>query len=61
VPQTEGFYELAGSIHGAGGWVIFGLLALHAGAALKHHFLDRDGTLQRMIPGLDTPSQTPRG
>ncbi len=61
VPQTEGFYELAGSMHGAGGWVILGLLALHAGAALKHHFLDRDGTLQRMIPGLNTPTQTPRG
>lgn len=61
VPQTDAFYELAGSMHGAGGWVILGLLALHAGAALKHHFLDRDGTLQRMIPGLNTPPQTPRG
>ncbi|MCR9128021.1 MAG: cytochrome b [Alphaproteobacteria bacterium] len=58
VPQTEGFYELAGSMHGAGGWVILILLALHAGAALKHHFIDRDGILQRMIPGLNTPPQT---
>lgn len=57
VPQTDGFYELAGSIHGAGGWVIFGLLALHAGAALKHHVLDRDGVLTRMIPGLNVPPQ----
>jgi cytochrome b561 len=57
VPQTDGFYELAGSIHGAGGWVILGLLALHAGAALKHHILDRDGVLTRMIPGLNVPPQ----
>ncbi len=60
VPQTESFYELAGTMHGAGGWVILILLALHAGAALKHHFVDRDGVLQRMIPGLNTPPQTPR-
>lgn len=57
VPQTEAFQGLAGSIHGAGGWVIFALLALHAGAALKHHFIDRDGVLKRMIPGLNTPDQ----
>ncbi len=56
-PQTDQFYELASSIHGAGGWVILTLLALHAGAALKHHVLDRDGVLQRMIPGLNVPSQ----
>lgn len=57
VPQTTEFYEFAGSVHGAGGWVILALLALHAGAALKHHFIDRDGVLQRMIPGLNTPPQ----
>ena len=27
------------------------LVAAHAGAALKHQFLDRDGTLKRMIWG----------
>jgi len=25
-------------------------VAGHAGAALKHHFIDRDGTLRRMAP-----------
>ena len=57
VPQTEAFQGFAGSVHGAGGWVILVLLALHAGAALKHHFLDRDGVLTRMIPGLNIPPQ----
>jgi cytochrome b561 len=50
VPQTEGFFEFAGSMHSAGGWVILVLLALHAGAALKHEFVDKDGVLARMIP-----------
>lgn len=58
VPQTEGFAELSGSVHGAAGWVILILLALHAGAALKHHLIDRDGVLARMIPGLNIPPQT---
>ncbi|WP_041376796.1 cytochrome b [Polaromonas naphthalenivorans] len=28
------------------------LVALHVAAALKHHWVDRDGLLQRMLPGL---------
>lgn len=31
-----------------------GLIALHVAAALKHQFVDRDGLLGRMIPGLRT-------
>ena len=52
VPQTEAFADTMGSAHGAGGWVILILVALHAGAALKHQFLDRDNLLARMIPFL---------
>ncbi|MFP4520056.1 MAG: cytochrome b [Oceanicaulis sp.] len=58
VPQTDSFQSFSGSAHGAGGWVILVLLALHAGGALKHHLLDRDGVLTRMIPGLTIPPQT---
>lgn len=32
------------------------LIAAHVAAALKHHFVDRDGTLVRMIPFLDRSS-----
>jgi len=32
------------------------LLVGHVGAALKHHFIDRDGTLARMLPFLDRSS-----
>lgn len=41
----------AGAVHWATSWVILALLALHIGAALKHHFVDRDATLQRMTKG----------
>lgn len=46
---------LAGALAGAHGvfaFAIVGLLVLHIGAALKHHFVDRDDVLARMIPFL---------
>ncbi len=36
--------------HGALAWAMAGLVVLHIGAALKHHFIDRDGLLRRMQP-----------
>ena len=35
--------------------LVMGLLALHVAAALKHHYVDRDGVLARMVPGLAKP------
>ncbi|MFH1804484.1 MAG: cytochrome b [Pseudomonadota bacterium] len=32
-------------------WGIVALVGLHVAAALKHHFMDRDSTLRRMLPG----------
>ncbi len=32
--------------------VLYGLFALHLAGALKHHWLDRDGDLARMAPGV---------
>ena len=37
-------------VHMGLGLVITALLALHIGAALYHHFVRRDGVLQRMLP-----------
>lgn len=37
--------------HRIQGWAIAGLLALHVAAALKHHVIDRDATLLRMVRG----------
>ncbi|MGB3433883.1 cytochrome b [Achromobacter sp.] len=35
-------------VHDIFGWMLYGLLALHIGAALWHHFVARDHTLARM-------------
>lgn len=36
--------------HQIGGYVMIALLILHVGAALKHHFVDRDHVLAAMLP-----------
>lgn len=41
--------DLAGEIHRISGWLIVILAALHAAAALMHHFVIRDRTLKRML------------
>ncbi len=40
----------AGDVHIVLIYVLAGLIALHAGAALYHHFIQRDGVLRRMLP-----------
>lgn len=37
--------------HALLGYLAYLLIALHLAGALKHHFLDRDGELRRMLPG----------
>ena len=36
-------------LHETLNWALFSLVALHAAAALKHHFIDRDTVLLRML------------
>ncbi len=38
------------TLHDIIGKLLIALILLHAGAALKHHFIDRDATLHRMLP-----------
>ncbi|MBV8062435.1 MAG: cytochrome b [Nevskia sp.] len=38
-----------GDIHAGFAWTLFYVLLLHVAAAFKHHFLDRDDTLRRML------------
>ena len=48
--------------HAAAAWSIAGLVALHAAGALKHHVVDRDGALTRMLPkGFSNPQIIRRG
>lgn len=51
-PNNETLHEVTEFLHGRGAWVIIVLLVLHAGAALKHHIVDKDDVLARMIPFL---------
>ena len=46
IPNQE---DIAGEIHKILAYAIIGLAALHTAAALKHHFIDKDETLRRMI------------
>ena len=41
--------DLIGLIHLYVAWAVIGLAAAHAAAALKHHFIDKDITLLRML------------
>lgn len=38
-------------LHEWAGWALAALLVVHVGAALKHHLIDRDTVLRRMLPG----------
>lgn len=50
VPQNPALGEQIFELHGASGIALLVLAALHALAALKHTFIDKDGTLYRMLP-----------
>ncbi len=41
--------DIAGDIHLYLAWTLVLLAAVHALAALKHHFIDKDNTLKRML------------
>lgn len=49
----------AHAVHEYGFYVLVLALLAHAGAALKHHFVDRDDTLIRMLPLLRRHRATP--
>jgi cytochrome b561 len=50
-PDNRPFSEQMFAIHGLIGAVIAGLVAVHIGGALFHHFVRKDGVLMRMITG----------
>jgi cytochrome b561 len=41
--------DIAGKVHWFLALLLIGLVALHTLAALKHHFIDRDWTLKKML------------
>jgi cytochrome b561 len=50
VPVSGRLSQAAIAVHLAGEFLIYGLVALHIGAALLHGFIRRDGIFERMLP-----------
>ncbi|WP_414708903.1 cytochrome b [Roseateles sp.] len=48
VPKDHDLGELLEEVHAALAWGLAVLVLAHVAGALKHHFVDRDGLLQRM-------------
>jgi len=51
VPRDRSLVHLFEDVHAATAWLLVGLVAAHAAAALHHHFIRRDGVLRSMWPG----------
>ena len=54
IPKNEALSGTFAGLHLVTKWVLIGAILLHVAGALKHHVVDRDATLRRMLPG--TPS-----
>lgn len=47
--RIKGFETIVGKVHYWSTWLLVGLAGIHALGALKHHLIDRDQTLLRML------------
>jgi cytochrome b561 len=50
VPRDSADFRFWQSMHEWLAWALMILIAVHVAAAFKHHFIDRDGLLRRMLP-----------
>lgn len=56
VPRSDDLFRMLIEVHT---WLGYGLIACmlaHIGAALRHHFIWKDDTLRRMLPGRESRS-----
>ena len=51
VPKDEALAHQMAGLHYILQWVLVGSVGLHIAGALKHHVIDGDATLRRMLPG----------
>jgi cytochrome b561 len=51
VSVDKALAELIKPLHQISAFALASLVVLHVGAALKHHWIDKDGLLSRMLPG----------
>jgi len=57
VGRDKALAELLKQVHVVLNCALFATACIHVGAALKHHFVDRDDVLARMLPFLSQPRQ----
>jgi len=57
ISQNKNLAALIKEVHEVGGTVGYFIIGVHAAAALFHHYIVRDNTLTRMLPGRRRPSQ----
>ena len=50
IGRDKALGELLGSVHANLNALLVLILVAHIGAALKHHFIERDDILRRMLP-----------
>jgi len=58
VGKDKALGDLLQEVHEVLNFTLAGLVLAHLGAALKHHFIDRDDVLARMLPFLDNNKVT---
>ena len=49
VHKNKQLADVLGEVHADLAWALLWLVVLHSAAALKHHFIDHDSTLRRML------------
>lgn len=57
VPKDKTLAAVLKAVHVTLNFTLLGLVIVHTGAALKHHVIDRDGVLARMVPFLRTDTR----
>jgi cytochrome b561 len=50
ISENEEWGKLFSETHELLGYALIAAVAVHVGAALKHHFVNKDATLKRMLP-----------
>ncbi|MEM8773458.1 MAG: YceI family protein [Pseudomonadota bacterium] len=60
VTKDEALAELFSTVHYLLSWLLIVSLALHIAGALKHHVVEKDATLRRMLPGKVSASPSTR-
>jgi cytochrome b561 len=51
VPNDKALAHVLQAVHVSLNFFLFALVCVHSAAALKHHYVDRDYSLKRMLPG----------